>query len=327
MVTVSAVALLILVGGIVRSTGSGMGCPDWPKCFGQWVPPTDIAQLPADYKERFRVAGRTIADFDAFKTWVEYINRLLGVLIGLLALATAAASLPLRRIMPAATGYSFAGLFFVVLAGGVGAIVVRTHLSVGVITIHMVIALLSLAAFTAALIHTWREVWAKQAAKLKAGSHKNLWFWSLLALASIAVQIVIGTQLREAIDGLAEAGATERSSWLSALDPGIFALHKSFYFVTSGLVIAWLVYLRKYAAFRGLSTISLSIAGLLGAEIVAGFVLQRFALPPAVQPVHLFLAVLLFTLSFALCLALWTGIRHAGMTTPMTVSSHQPETV
>src|SRR5688572_22855558 len=109
--TLVAVYLLILVGGIVRSTGSGMGCPDWPKCFGNWVPPTSVSELPVDYKDTYAayrdkknkrfakyLAGFGMketaekllndpgvlkeADFNPTKTWIEYVNRVIGVIIG-----------------------------------------------------------------------------------------------------------------------------------------------------------------------------------------------------------------------------------------------------
>src|SRR5258706_12661799 len=79
------VFLVIIAGGVVRMTQSGMGCPDWPKCFGKWVPPTNAGQLPPDF-EKYLKHQDIDHSFNAFHTWTEYINRLLGALLGLLLL-------------------------------------------------------------------------------------------------------------------------------------------------------------------------------------------------------------------------------------------------
>src|SRR5690606_32327629 len=117
LITIIAVYALIFVGGVVRSTGSGMGCPDWPKCFGSFVPPTDVSQLPENYQDiylakrveknhrfvemldalGFQKKAREIendksilieGEFNPVKTWIEYGNRLLGATIGLLIIGT-----------------------------------------------------------------------------------------------------------------------------------------------------------------------------------------------------------------------------------------------
>ena len=111
------VLLVILAGSLVRMTGSGMGCPDWPKCFGYFIPPTDVSQIEwksntnfkkgiiIKFEERLIFAkddfksGSYIdlnnwndytkhdySDFDPVKTWIEFLNRLIGVVAGLATL-------------------------------------------------------------------------------------------------------------------------------------------------------------------------------------------------------------------------------------------------
>ena len=61
--------MLIAVGGLVRASGAGLGCPDWPRCFGSWIPPASAAALPPQFDA---------TQFNPTLMWTEYLNRLLG---------------------------------------------------------------------------------------------------------------------------------------------------------------------------------------------------------------------------------------------------------
>ena len=120
-------------------TGSGMGCPDWPKCFGQWIPPTSVDELPADYKQIYAQRGYDKLDFNAFNTWAEYINRLLGVIGGLFCFALFINSIFTRKFL-----LILLSTFLIILMAfqaWMGALVVFSILSPFKITLHMLIAL------------------------------------------------------------------------------------------------------------------------------------------------------------------------------------------
>ncbi|MBP9688907.1 MAG: COX15/CtaA family protein, partial [Bacteroidia bacterium] len=141
LLTIGSVFFLIFVGGLVRSTGSGMGCPDWPKCFGTWVPPTDVSQLPANYKELFKTSTHEVAEFDVYKTWTEYVNRLIGVATGLFVFFTVLFAIPYLKTKPSIFWLSFLALILTAFQGWIGAKVVAANLAHWMVTIHMIIAL------------------------------------------------------------------------------------------------------------------------------------------------------------------------------------------
>ncbi|WP_231590717.1 COX15/CtaA family protein [Hymenobacter terrenus] len=341
ILTVVSVYLLILVGGIVRSTGSGMGCPDWPKCFGSWVPPTKASQLPDNYKEIYtaqrvaknqklartlqrigfaQVAGSIFAhptqyietDFNPVKTWIEYLNRLLGALIGLFIFLTVVFALPYWRRDRAIFWLSLASFLLTGVQGYLGSLVVSTNLLPVMVTVHMALALLIVALLLYAVDRAqWRtekisletrQVIPLYAAKLGKRPSLGLQLALWAALLLTFWQITLGTQVREQVDIVsAAAGYLSRETWVSRLG-SVFSVHRT----VSALVVLLNIYVSyelwqlAQSRLRRFVTATLTIISL---EILAGIVLASFALPAAVQPVHLTLATVLFGIQFLLLLA------------------------
>ena len=343
ILTVVAVYLLILVGGVVRSTGSGMGCPDWPKCFGQWIPPTEASQLPPDYKEIYtaqrvaknqklaltlqrlgfaQVAGSIFAhptqyietDFNATKTWIEYLNRLLGALIGVFVFLTVAFALPYWRRDRAVFWLALASFLLTGVQGYLGSLVVSTNLLPVMVTVHMALALVIVALLLYAVDRArWGSVKSISFADLADGGSQvmaintkkisvslKIWLWAALLLTFW--QIVLGTQVREQVDIVsAAAGYLDRATWVAKLG-GTFTVHRTI----SALVLLVNIYLGYELWQLGqlrLQRLVAATLGLIGLEIIAGVVLASFALPATVQPIHLTLATVLFGTQFLTLLA------------------------
>ncbi|MCU0393076.1 MAG: COX15/CtaA family protein [Thermoflexibacter sp.] len=290
IVTIVAVYLLILVGGIVRSTGAGMGCPDWPKCFGQWIPPTDISQLPLDYKEKFKVQGKEIADFDTFKTWTEYINRLIGVLIGIFIFITFLLSISFYREDKLVFFLSLFSFLLVGFQGWLGSVVVATNLKPITITLHMILALVIVGLLIYTVTRSYNKVFQIEQITNKVFLNKLF----VICMVLMLVQIAMGTQVREAIDHIAASlSYTMRDTWIEKI--GLkFYIHRSFSLLILGLHIYLILVLRKNITVNSkLATWGNVLLGLIVAEIGSGIVMAYWGIPAIMQPVHLLLGSLI----------------------------------
>jgi cytochrome c oxidase assembly protein subunit 15 len=284
LITIGTVYLVILAGGVVRCTGSGMGCPDWPKCFGTWVPPTDASQLPANYKEKYKVRGHA-ADFNVTKTWTEYGNRLVGVLTGIFIFCTFIYSIPFFKDDKQVFYFSLLSLFIVGFQGWLGAKVVASYLSPVMITIHMALAMVLIGVLFYVYFRASKTVWFSGTLFNGLRSYR-FWLW-LLAGATFA-QIIIGTQVREDIDLISKAMDNQgRGEWIDLLG-GDFLVHRILSYLIAALTLYLLVKARTDNELgRGAKNIIYSIAFFITLEMVIGYVLVFLQLPAFAQPMHL----------------------------------------
>ena len=304
-ITIAAVYFLILVGATVRASGAGMGCPDWPTCFGQWIPPTSEAQLPSNYQEIYAELGYADTSFNVVKTWTEYTNRLVGVTIGFLIFLTAIFSWSCRVQDPWIFRSSVAAFLMVGFQGWLGAQVVSSNLQPGMITVHMLMALAIVAALLFALAQARRGIMATQSIRSIDPIFEK-WLYTVLVLT--IVQVAMGTQVREMTDLISRTQGEElRTRWIEFM-PWFFYAHRSF----SAVVLfanLWLANLliRSIGLEHTLTRLTLAMNAVIGLSVVSGATLGHLGMPALAQPTHLLAASLLFGLQFLI----WMGYRHA----------------
>lgn len=322
-ITLASLYLIFLAGSFVRMTGSGMGCPDWPKCFGYYIPPTSEEQIiwqpNSSYNkgmiivkdQALYVAEKEVrtgvefnptnwekytkhdyAKFNKFHTWTEYINRLVTVVSGFIFLFLLYGSFKNRRqnkwILPLA-----GGAFFLMLVEAVlGKIVVDSNLKPTMITIHMVVGLLIIALILRLLFIVTER---KSVYKYHSLFNKLL----IVSVIFSLIQIAMGTQVRQFIDEQVKLYGFENKEY-SLMDPNWkFYFHRSFT-IAIVLVNLGMFYLNQIKNL-GYKLVNWILV-LLFLETITGILMYYAEIPLGTQAVHLLSGALLFGVQFYLWL-------------------------
>lgn len=290
--TTALTYLLIAVGGLVRASGAGLGCPDWPRCFGSWIPPTSAAALPPEFDP---------ALFNPTLMWTEYLNRLLGVSIGLAIFATTVSAWRRHRHARRILWPTVAALLLTGYQGWLGGRVVAHELAPWIVTAHMVVALVIVQLLLWATVESLVEARPAGAA---GPARLTLFAWvAWAATALLLVQVGVGTQVRGAVDdALPVLPRAEVLASIGAIDTWHRELAAVVALAVVGLwVWAWLSH-GGHAPLRHTASAAL---GAVAVQIAAGMALAGFALPPAAQVIHLTVSSLLLGALTALALVAW----------------------
>ncbi|MFT7155655.1 MAG: cytochrome c oxidase assembly protein subunit 15 [Parvicella sp.] len=314
--TLVSIFLVVLAGGVVRMTGSGMGCPDWPKCFDCYIPPTSIKQLPSNYKDIYaakrekkikRFAGFLTAlgfedkavelvedksllieqDFNAFNTWTEYINRLMGALAGMFVLAQVIiATWNIKRSKFIAM-LAWALFITTMFQAWFGAMVVATNIVPWVLTIHMLLAIVMIIN----QLHIIK-LYKVDSGEFKVESDSKIFYVSIFGSLLMIGQTVLGTQVRQEIDEV--KNVLPREDWLSTMSD-VFNNHQ----IMAILLLAVGGYLVARNIQSGIHSKTIFILGLvILLEAIVGKLFTLTGMAAILQPTHLLLSMILFSLIY-----------------------------
>ncbi len=270
----AAIYLLIYVGGLVRVSGAGLGCPDWPRCFDRWIPPTDISQLPADVSPVL---------FNVTLAWIEYVNRIVGVWTGLVVFAMAWAG---RHTGRATRMKSWSAFAVVAIQGWLGSVVVESNLAHGAVTLHLLLALVAVGLLISLVVD--ESPVPKDTPRASTGLLRGT-----AALTAVCLmQIWIGAEVRGEVDIV-------RDEWPLLSDVDVVqrlgewvTLHS---LIAVGMVIGtWHVTAHVFNERRPIRAQGWTLVFLILLQMVLGMAMFSAGVLPILQIVHQWISCLYF---------------------------------
>ncbi len=291
-----ATYFLIFVGGLVRVSGAGLGCPDWPKCFGSWLPPMSAAEIPAHIDP---------SQFNLTLAWIEWGNRLAGVTLGFMIVAVAL--LAIRHFRPVKTILypSIASAFLVAFQGWQGSMVVASELKPILISTHLIISLVIVSLLIWVTIQAYAREHSQVVKPVSFG--KGAFSWVQVLWLALIGQIVLGTMVRSSVEHLLK----EAPDIAPNLILGESGLIVDFHMIAGNLVTI-LIVIAAIFILKGVKRPPVLVSrsaklmiGLVIIQLFVGLILLGLGLNALVQLFHLWLSALLI----GLVLVLYAGLK------------------
>ncbi|MBS1261267.1 MAG: Heme A synthase [Calditrichaeota bacterium] len=279
-----ATFIVIFTGGLVRVSGAGLGCPDWPKCFGRWLPPTSVDQLPPEIDASL---------FNFTLAWIEYGNRVLGMVLGLLIVVTAILALVHARRHIKVWLPSLIALVLVAWLGWQGGQVVASGLEPVLVAAHL---LLSLVLALVLLYMTLSLEAVLDPARGRGASYpRKLTPWLTGTWVLALVQAAIGTQLRGALKVMREVEPLGgHSEWMAAVGP-ISNVHQMLGVVVVGLALhSAATFLKRAERPEPLARqAAVALIAVASVQLLLGLAMLLFGTHALLQVFHLWMSALL----------------------------------
>ena len=278
----------ITLGGIVRVTESGLGCPDWPLCHGRAVPPLEAAAL------------------------IEYSHRLSAVLLGVLVLASAGVAWRAYRHYPQVIASAGAAVALTLLAALLGAASVLTELTSWVVLLHLGVAELVVACVVVAWVGAWTVTRNREPGGVTRDEPNGSSLLISLTLVATFGLILSGSYMVG--QGYGSACGTWplcRGSVLPSGDPYLIHMSHRLVALLVGVLVIWLAASAwsRRSKRPDLAWASGAVAGLYLAQVLIGAATVWTGFSVQLKSLHLSVATLLWASLVALGAMSWTTGR------------------
>ena len=278
--TTASTVLLVAAGGLVRATGSGLGCPGWPTCFGRWIPPLETHAI------------------------IEYSHRLLATIAVVLIVVQAIVAWRQYRTVKQIFRPCMAAVILVFVQAALGGIVVKGELEAGLVTVHFATAM----ALLGVLVNITADAFCFVKLPLKGpaigGSDPAFARLTLWTAAAAFVLLIVGTYVRAEGAGLAFRDWPLMDGRLVPTLGGVATLMFVHRVLAAAvlLLVIWLAIRARTMANRSRDLVILTTTalGLYLAQIIVGAANVWSRLSAAAVTAHVVLAALIWGVLVAL---------------------------